>query len=67
MTVYLAGKKNLKALRVDLMLTVESPKSKNVSCDAMTNVGSCPVLMRTADVDVESNRRDCRYYIVEVH
>ena len=32
-------KKNPKALRVDLMFTVESPKS--VSCDAMTNVGSC--------------------------
>ena len=31
--------KNPKALRVDLMFTVESPKS--VSCDAMTNVGSC--------------------------
>ena len=39
MKVYLAGKKNPKALRVDLMFTVESPKS--VSCDAMTNVGSC--------------------------
>ena len=30
---------NPKALRVDLTFTVESPKS--VSCDAMTNVGSC--------------------------
>ena len=26
-------------LRVDLVFTVDSPKS--VSCDAMTNVGSC--------------------------
>ena len=35
-----AGKNtNPKALRVDLMFTVESPKS--VSCDAMTNVASC--------------------------
>ena len=39
MTAYSAGKKNPKALRVDFMFTVESPKS--VSCDAMTNVGSC--------------------------
>ena len=39
MTAYAAGKKNSKALRVDLMFTVGSPKS--VSCDAMTNVGSC--------------------------
>ena len=36
MTAYSAGK---KALRVDLVFTMESPKS--VSCDAMTNVGSC--------------------------
>ena len=36
---YSADKENPKALRVDLMFTVESPK--NVSCDAMTNVGSC--------------------------
>ena len=39
MTAYSAGKKYPKALRVDLMFTVESPKS--VSCNAMTNVGSC--------------------------
>ena len=39
MTVYSAGKKNPKALCVDLVFTVESPKS--VNCDAMTNVGSC--------------------------
>ena len=36
---YSAGKKNPKALRVDLVFTVESPK--NVSCDAMANIGSC--------------------------
>ena len=40
MTAYSAGKKNQKAHRVDLMFTVGSPKS--VSCDATTNVGSCP-------------------------
>ena len=28
-----------KSFRVDLVFTVKSPKS--VSCDAMTNVGSC--------------------------
>ena len=39
MTVYSAGKKDPKALCVDLMFTVGSPKG--VSCDAMTNVGSC--------------------------
>ena len=39
MTAYSAGKKNQKALRVDLMFTVGP--SKGVSCDAMTNVGSC--------------------------
>ena len=39
MKEYSAGKKNPKALRVDLVFTVESPKS--VSCDAMTNIGSC--------------------------
>ena len=39
MTAYSAGKKNQKALHVDLLLTVGS--SKSVSCDAMTNVGSC--------------------------
>ena len=42
MTAFSAGKtckKNPKALHVDLMFTVESPKS--VSCDAMTDVGSC--------------------------
>ena len=38
-TAYPAGKKDLKALRVDLMFTVGSPKS--VSCDAMTNICSC--------------------------
>ena len=36
---YLAGKKNLKALRVDLLFIMESPTS--VSCDAVTNVASC--------------------------
>ena len=37
MTAYSAGKKNPpKALHVDLMFTVESPKSV-----AMTNIGSC--------------------------
>ena len=40
MTAYSAGKKNQKALRVDLMFTVGP--SKSVSCDATTNVGSCP-------------------------
>ena len=35
----LAGKEDPKALCVDLMFTMESPKS--VSCDAMTNIGSC--------------------------
>ena len=44
MKEYTSGKKNLKALRVDLVFTVESPKS--VSCDAMTN-GSC---LRILDV-----------------
>ena len=39
-TAYLAGKKNQKALRVDLMFTVGPPKS--VSYDATSNVGSCP-------------------------
>ena len=39
MTAYSAGKKNQKTLCVDLMLAVGPPKS--VSCDAMTNVGSC--------------------------
>ena len=39
MIAYSAGKKNQKALCVDLMFTVGPPKS--VSCDAMTNVGSC--------------------------
>ena len=39
MTAYSADKKNPKALRIDLMFTVESPKS--VSCDATKNVGSC--------------------------
>ena len=37
---------------------MDSPKS--VSCAAMTNV---LVLMRTANVDEESNRRDRRYCI----
>ena len=59
MTAYSAGKKNTKALRVDLMFTVESPKS--VSCDAITNVGS-----RQADGDEESSRRDRRYCIAIV-
>ena len=36
MTAYLAGKKKLIALHVDLMFTVESPRSV-----AMTNIGSC--------------------------
>ena len=40
MTAYSAGKNNQKALRVDLMFTVGPPKS--VSCDAATNIGSCP-------------------------
>ena len=40
MTACSAGKKNQKARRVDLMFTVGPPKS--VSCDATTNVGSCP-------------------------
>ena len=48
MTAYLAGKKNPKALRVDLMFTVESPKS--VSCDAMTNVGSCLDVVEIVDI-----------------
>ena len=52
MTVYLVGKKNPKALRVDLMFTVESPKS--VSCDGQTLVLA---LMR-ADVDEELSRSD---------
>ena len=39
MTAYSAGKNNQKTLHVDLMSTVGPPKS--VSCDAMTNVGSC--------------------------
>ena len=59
MTAYSAGKKNPKALHVDLVFTVES--SKSVSCDAMTNVG-----LRTADVDEESSHRDCRYCIIEI-
>ena len=40
MTAYSVGKKNQKVLRVDLMFTVGPPKS--VSCDATTNIGSCP-------------------------
>ena len=40
MTAYSAGKKNQKALHVDLMFTVGPPIS--VSCDATTNIGSCP-------------------------
>ena len=63
LTAYSAGKKNPKALRVDLMFTVES--SKSVSCDAMTNVGSC--LDENADVDEKSSRRDRQYCIVEIH
>ena len=41
MTVYSAGKRNLEALRVDSMFTVESLR---VNCDAMTN-GACFELM----------------------
>ena len=62
MTAYSAGKKNPKALRLDLIFTVESPNS--VSCDAITNL--VLVLMRTADVDEESSRRDRQYCIVEI-
>ena len=62
MTAKSAGKKNPKALRVDLMFTVESPKS--VSCDAMTNVGSC--LEENSYVDEESSHGDRRYCIVEI-
>ena len=61
MTAYSAGTENPKALHVDLMFTVESPKS--MSFDAMTNV---LVLIRTANVDKESSRRDCQYCIVEI-
>ena len=62
MTVYSAGKKNPKALRVDLIFTVESPKS--VSCDAMTNA-DFSILMRRGDVDEESSRRDRRYCTID--
>ena len=61
MTVYSASKKNPKALRVDLMFTVESQES--VSCGAMITLFL--VLMKTADVDEESSRRDRRYRLLK--
>ena len=50
-------------LRVDLVFSMESPES--VSCDSMTNVGS--ILMRTADVNEGSTRRDRRNCIGLFH